>query len=494
MGFQVFGYAVHRFQTGFKWKKDISKSERVMRREFDAVIVGMGPAGMAAATELAKLGVNTAIVDDNHAPGGQIYRQPSPKFTIADPGFKGVGHKRGHRLITDFRSCQERLTIFSDAYVWGDFKEEGLAVTCNGSVCLIGYEKLLLAEGAMERSIPFPGWTLPGIMMLGGLQRLIVHEQLLPGKTYLLAGNSPLLLPVAASILKAGGKVVSLCYPAPMRHYSKLFRPLMRKPSLTLEILNYYFQTLKDSVRTLSPYAVVHASGENRVESVTVAKVDDNWRPVAGTEKNFQVDIVGVSYGFLPCARLARLFGCEHIYDPELMHWKPRIDPFMQTSATGIYVAGDSVGIGGADLAEVEGRIAAVHIAAELGFISGGELGQREKALFKKRKRIERYVRTLNSVFAPKAGLYKAIDEETTVCRCEQVTAGEVLKGIRNGYRNINEIKRTRFGMGLCQGRVCESIVSQLMICQGIPANEIGFMNLRPPLSPMPLSEFEFTP
>ena len=90
-----------------------------MKREFDAVIVGMGPAGMAAATELAKLGVNTAIVDDNHAPGGQIYRQPSPKFTIADPGFKGVGHKRGHRLITDFRSCQEGLTIFSDAYVWG---------------------------------------------------------------------------------------------------------------------------------------------------------------------------------------------------------------------------------------------------------------------------------------------------------------------------------------------------------------------------------------
>jgi alkyl hydroperoxide reductase subunit AhpF len=113
MGFQVFGYAVRRFQTGFKWKKDISESERIMRREFDAVIVGMGPAGMAAATELAKLGVNTAIVDDNHAPGGQIYRQPSPEFTTADPGFKGVGHKRGHRLITDFRSYQQRMTILN---------------------------------------------------------------------------------------------------------------------------------------------------------------------------------------------------------------------------------------------------------------------------------------------------------------------------------------------------------------------------------------------
>jgi hypothetical protein len=154
------------------------------------------------------------------------------------------------------------MTIFSDAYVWGNFKEEGLAVTANGSVCLIGYTKLLLAEGAMERSIPFPGWTLPGIMMLGGIQRSIDHERLRPGKTYLLAGNSPLLLPVAASILGAGGKIVSLCYPMPMRHYSKLFRPLMGKPSLALEVLNDYFRTLKNSVRTLSPYAVVHASGE----------------------------------------------------------------------------------------------------------------------------------------------------------------------------------------------------------------------------------------
>jgi thioredoxin reductase len=464
-----------------------------MRYEFDAVIVGMGPAGMAAATELANLGVTTAVIDENPAPGGQIYRQPSPEFTITDPGFTGVGHKRGHRLIEDFRMCQDKLTVFSEAYIWGVFKGEGLAVTCNGKTSLIGFKKLLLAEGAMERSIPFPGWTLPGIMMLGGLQRLIVHERILPGKTYLLAGNSPLLLPVAASILKAGGKIVSLCYPEPIWHYSKLIRPLMRKPSLAMEILDYYFQTLKDSVRTLSPYAVVNASGENRVESVTVAKVDDNWRPMAGTEKQFQVDAVGISYGFLPCARLARLCDCEHIYDHELMHWKPRIDPFMQTNRTGIYVAGDSAGIGGADLAEVEGRIAAVHIAAELGFISDGEHDRQEKALFKKRKRIESYVRVFNSVFAPKTGLYKAIDEETTVCRCEQVTAGEVLEGIRNGYRNINEIKRTRFGMGLCQGRVCESIVSQLMICQGIPENEIGFMNLRPPLSPMPLSQFEFS-
>jgi NAD(P)H-nitrite reductase large subunit len=236
---------------------------------------------------------------------------------------------------------------------------------------------------------------------------------------------------------------------------------------------------------------VVSASGNNRVEAVTVAKLDENWRPVAGSEKNFQVDVVGVSHGFLPNARLARLCGCDQICDTDQMYWKPRVDPFMQTSKTGIYVAGDSAAVGGADMAVVEGRIAAVHMATELGRLSDGERDRRVKALFKRRKRVGRYVRVLSTVFGPKTGLYEAIDDKTIVCRCEQVTAGEVLTGIDAGYRNIDEIKRTRIGMGLCQARVCESTVAQLMIRQGIPVKEIGFMNLRPPLSPMPLSQFE---
>jgi NADPH-dependent 2,4-dienoyl-CoA reductase/sulfur reductase-like enzyme len=462
-----------------------------MVREFDAVIVGMGPAGMAAAAELAKMGVPTAIVDENPDPGGQIYRRPAREFTITDPGVAGLGHTRGRRLIEDFSSCKNRLTVINGAYIWGVFKGQGLAVTRNGKTVLIAFKKLLLAEGAMERSIPFPGWTLPGIMMLGGLQRLILHERLLPGKTFLLAGNSPLLLSVAAGILRAGGEIVSLCYPGPMRHYMRLLPALMGKPSLALEVLACYIRTLKDRVRTLSPYAVVSATGGDRVEAVTAARLDENWRPVTSSEKSFQVDTVGVSYGFVPSGRVARLCGCDHIYDQTQMQWKPRVDRFMQTGKSGIYVAGDSAGIGGADMAEVEGRIAAVHMAAELGRLPAGKRDRRATGLIKKRKRLERYAQVLNSVFEPKTGLYGAIDEETIVCRCERVTAREILAGIESGYRNIDEIKRTRFGMGLCQGRVCESVVAQLMIRQGIPVEEIGFMNLRPPLSPMPLSQFE---
>ena len=147
---------------------------------FDVVIVGLGPAGMAAAVELDGLGIRVGIVDDNPAPGGQVYRQISPEFKIADHGFMGVKHKKGQRLIDDFNASRNRCTVFSDAYVWGSFKGNKLALMRESKISLIKYKKLLLSEGAMERPQPFPGWTLPGVMTLGGLQKLVLHERLLP--------------------------------------------------------------------------------------------------------------------------------------------------------------------------------------------------------------------------------------------------------------------------------------------------------------------------
>jgi len=462
-----------------------------MSREFEAVIIGMGPAGMAAAVELAGLGVTTAIVDENPEPGGQIYRQPPADFTLHKPGFLGSDQKNGRKQIENFRSCRDKLTVLSKAYIWGVFDGSSLAIAQNGQIRLMTFKKLLLAEGAMERSIPFPGWTLPGVMLPGGLQRLIVHERLLPGKNFVLAGNSPLLLPVAASILKAGGKIVSLCYANRIGHYLKMLPALMGQKSLVREILGYYWQLLRCAAPTLRPFTVVSASGESRVEEVTVAKLDEDWKQIPGSEKKFRADVVGVGYAFLPSARLARLCGCDHDYDPIRMHWKPRTDPFMRTSRPDVYVAGDSAAIGGADKAAAEGRIAAIHLASQLGRLSDDKRDKRMEVLFKDREKIERYVSAFNNTFTPRPGIYSAVDEETIVCRCEKVTAGDVFAGIELGYRNINEIKRTRVGMGLCQARTCESMVAQLMIHKGIPVEEIGYLGLRPPLSPIPLSQFE---
>jgi hydrogen cyanide synthase HcnB len=237
--------------------------------------------------------------------------------------------------------------------------------------------------------------------------------------------------------------------------------------------------------------AVISALGRNRVEQVRIAELAPNGSPVPGSEKEFQIDILGISNGFLPLGRLARLCGCEHFYDPLQRCWRPKTDDRMRSSLPDIYVAGDSRGIGCRDLAAIDGRLAALHIAGELGRISASELRQQVQRLNGERSVIQRYASKLNRIFSYPQGILDALDRETIVCRCEQVTLGEVLAGIETGYRNINEIKRTRIGMGMCQGRTCESIVTQIMLQRGIPIEEIGYMNLRPPLSPIPVSVCE---
>jgi hypothetical protein len=458
---------------------------------YDVLIVGMGPAGLAAAIELSRLDIHVGVVDDNPEPGGQVYRQISPEFKITDHSFMGVKHKNGQLLIDDFNAIRNRCTIYSNTYVWGCFFGNSLSVIRDKKISLIKYEKLLLSEGAMERPLPFPGWTLPGIMSLGGLQRLVLHERVLPGQRILLAGCSPLLLPVAANITKAGGEVLAMCDSVPLRRYWRLIPKLLKQRELTREALSYSLSVLKGRVPVLSPTAVVSASGQSRVEAVRMAKLNPTGRPIPGAGKDFQVDILGVSHGFLPSGRLARLMECNHVYDPIQRYWRPEVDDCMCSSQKDIYIAGDSSGIDGRHAAVIRGRLAALHMASKLGRISTSHLKQRTHRLHKDYLSIQESAAALNQVFSPLPGTFDVMDKDTIVCRCEQVSLGEVLEGIEKGYRNINEIKRTRAGMGMCQGRMCESVVAQIMLRKGVPVKEIGYLTLRAPLSPIPFSAFE---
>jgi hydrogen cyanide synthase HcnB len=296
---------------------------------------------------------------------------------------------------------------------------------------------------------------------------------------------------VAANITKAGGKLVALCDSVPLGHYWKLIPELLRQRELAHEAGSYYLSVLKGRIPVLRPSAVISAEGQTRVDAVRVAELDPNGSPVPGSEKAFPVDILGISHGFLPAGRLARLTGCEHVYDQVQGYWRPEVDAYMRSSREDIYIAGDSSGVDGRDAAVIKGRLAALHMAAQLGRISTSRMQQLTERLHRDRTRIMRYATRLNQVFSLRPAALATMDKDTIVCRCEQVTVGDVLDGIEKGYRNINEIKRTRVGMGMCQGRMCESVVAQIMLQKGIPIEEIGYLNLRSPLSPLPFSVLE---
>jgi D-hydroxyproline dehydrogenase subunit alpha len=312
------------------------KGRNNMPQQFEALIIGLGPAGMAAAIELARQGVHVAVVDENPEPGGQIYRQPPGDFVIEDKSIFGVRYRVGQDIIRQFNQLRDKITIFSDTMAWGFFEGTTMALEHGGHMELVEFDKLILCEGAMERSIPFPGWTLPGIMTAGGLQKMIKYQRLLPGKRFLLSGASPLQLSVAASLVKDGAEVVALCEATGLKDSLKLVPEIIRQKGLFKEAVSYLFPVLKKSVPILRPYSVVSASGDNRVRQATIARLDEDWAPIAGTEKTFDVDIISIGYGFLPVARLARLCGCAHAYDPVLKSWKPKTDIFMQTSVANI--------------------------------------------------------------------------------------------------------------------------------------------------------------
>ncbi len=463
----------------------------MMSIKFDVVIVGMGPAGMAAAVELADLDLKVAVVDENSLPGGQIYRQHSGDFKLSDPSFMGDKYKKGIKLVDKFRSVKDKITLYNNTYIWGFFGDRTLTLLQDDQMLLMEFDRLLISEGAMERTIPFPGWTLPGIITLGGLQKFVLHERLLPGKRFLLAGCSPLLLPVAANLIEAGAEVVGICDASSSNKHMKLMTKMIGQKGLAKEVFSYLFPVIKKSVPIMRSSLVSAASGGGKLERVSVVKLDKEGRPLAGSEKSYEVDVLGISYGFLPSTRLSRLIGCKQEYDPVRAAWSPQTDDYMRSSVDGVYVAGDSGGIGGADMAEIEGRIAAAHLAGELGRMPAGDVkdkvGQHQKA----KGRIAKYISVLNDVFAIRPAFYDNMADDTIVCRCEQVTLGQIKTGIELGYRNINEIKRMRASMGLCQGRGCEAAVSHILTSSGIPIEEVGYLGLRPPLTPLPVSLLE---
>lgn len=462
-----------------------------MKQTFEAVVVGLGPAGMAAAMVLAERGVRVAVIEDSLSPGGQIYRQLPGEFRHRGKRDPDARYRAEKRLIMGFQNLSHWMTVLYQTLLWGISDSQTLFYLHDGRIGRIEFEKLIICEGAFERAIPFPGWTLPGVMTAGGLQKLVSHQGLLPGKRFLLAGTGPLQISLAAKLLKAGAEIVALCEASNIKSAWRLFPELLLQKTLFRESVSSLLPVLLNRVPVLTNHTVVAALGLSRVEEVVIARVDQNWRPISGTEKRFHVDILGCGFGFQPATRLTRLCGCAHKYDFSRKAWIPETDKFMRSSMSNVYIAGDSAGIGGATMAEVEGRIAAFHIASELGRLSASEKDQRILPLFRDREKIQRYISILDRTFKPPFGIFDNIGEDTIVCRCEQVTVKEIVRAVGEGCRNLNEMKRrTRAAMGQCQGRTCESAVTGIMHQHGIALEEIGQLHIRPPIAPIPLSSF----
>ncbi|MFJ8058265.1 FAD-dependent oxidoreductase [Streptomyces sp. NPDC096142] len=454
-------------------------------------VIGAGPAGLAAAVAAAAHGVRVTLIDSAPRAGGQFYRRPAAELDARRPQALHHQWRTWERLADSLAHhvATGRVTHMTDHHVWlvekrlkgapgaaglSGFTVHALLGPAQETSAEVGADAVLLATGGYEKVLPFHGWTVPGVLTAGGAQAMLKGSLAVSGRTAVVAGTGPLLLPVATGLAAAGVEVAALVESTGPTAFLRRTRALAAQPGKIAEGAQYAARLLRHRVTLLTRHTVVEAHGDERLEAVTVAALDADGRARPGTERRIACDTLAVGHGMLPHTDLAETLGCR--LDGTGVH----VDDEQRTDVPGVWAAGETTGIGGAALSLAEGHIAGRSAAARL---NGAEPDRSSWApAARSRGRLREFSAALDTVYAPPAHWTDLVTDDTVVCRCEEVTAGAIREAVDGlGAGDVRTVKLlTRAGMGWCQGRMCGPAVAGLTGCALTPSR-------RPFARPVPL-------
>jgi NADPH-dependent 2,4-dienoyl-CoA reductase/sulfur reductase-like enzyme len=452
----------------------------------DLAIVGAGPGGLAAATEAVAFGLSVTVIDDNPGPGGQYFRQPPGPFRRHG---RSAFDKERVRAEALFRVLDHPLvTYLPGAVVWDAPEPAVLAYTAGADSGRIHAGTVIVAAGAYDRPVPFPGWTLPGVVTAGAVQNLIKGQRIVPGGRTVVAGNGPLLLVVATNLLHAGVDVAAVVEAAPIdRRLWRQAPRLIAAPAILCLAAKYRLALRAAGIPLSSGATAIEASGGDAVDAVTVAAIDSNGRVDRGRAQTIAADTLVTGFGLTPSVELTRLLDCRHRFDPLRGGWLPVRSRALETSVDGVFAVGDCAAIGGVEMALVEGRLAALGAALRLGRDETVAIVRRRRRLERHRARLDRFRTGIERVFAPPRDFLDLLTPDTVVCRCEDVTVGDLRLRVAEGAGSMTQLKATtRVGMGRCQGRNCSiTLATMVAEAQGVAIGEVAWPRVRPPARPI---------
>ena len=457
----------------------------------DLLVLGGGPGGLTAASIAAEAGADVVLVDERPALGGQFFKQPAAKTELPVSLENDSQFERGRGLIERARRSGARL--LSGAEVWGAFAPNEFAIAHRGASWIMRPKRTIVATGAYERGLPVPGWTLPGVMTTGAAQTLLRSYGVVVGKRVLVAGNGPLNLQVALELQRAGATVVAVAESARRPGLASLggaVRLLLASPRLAFDGLGYLAALRRARVPVLFERVLQSVQCSDGALRATLLEVG-----TAGTGVEYpsrvDVDVVCVGYGFQPGNEVLRCLGARHDYDERRGHLVTVRDAHCETTVGGVYAVGDCCGLGGAPAALEEGLIAATAVLRSLHLDVPKGLAHERKRASRRLLRARRFQSALWQLFAAPRLQTELATPDTPICRCENVRLGDLTAALEQGDSTIAMLKRrTRLGMGPCQGRYCAPVAAAVIERHtGRPMDEYSLFAPRVPIKPVRIGD-----